>query len=198
MVPIFVFVPVFVHVLVLVLQQAATYSIAAVAGNWTILVLLLLLHVVFPLYLYWQLISQKTTRHVHQTIHRHPQNNPSLCSAPPCSVSSLTLTLWSYKLVFVIMIYDYDVTVYVPWLSSAAVGCESLSVSNVSSLLQLQHFTQLNTHYISALQLSVVGPETDPQWLRTLFLLLLLLLFMGFLLLSDFQFPKALSFLNRS
>jgi len=32
----FVFVPVFV--LVLVLQQAATYSITAVAGNWTILV----------------------------------------------------------------------------------------------------------------------------------------------------------------
>ena len=36
--------------------------------------------------------------------------------------------------------------------------------------------------------------ETGPQWLQTLFLLSLL----GFLLLSDFQFTKALSFLNRS
>ena len=33
-------------------------------------------------------------------------------------------------------------------------------------------------------------PETGPQWLRTLFLLLFLL--------SDFRFPKASSFLNRS
>jgi len=39
-VPIFVF----VLVLVLVLQQAATYSIAAVAGNWTILVIIIIIH----------------------------------------------------------------------------------------------------------------------------------------------------------
>jgi len=41
-----------------------------------------------------------------------------------------------------------------------------------------------------------VDPETGPRWLRTLLLLLLLLL--EFLQLSDFRFPKALSFLNRS
>jgi len=38
--------------------------------------------------------------------------------------------------------------------------------------------------------------ETGPQSLRTLFLFLFL--FLGFLLLSDFRFPKALSFINRS
>jgi len=44
-----------------------------------------------------------------------------------------------------------------------------------------------------------LDPETGPEWLRTLLLLLLLLfLLFGFLLLSDFRFPKALSFLNRS
>jgi len=42
--------------------------------------------------------------------------------------------------------------------------------------------------------LVVLDPETGPQWSRTLFLFLCLLL--G-LLLSDFPFPKALSFLNR-
>jgi len=40
-----------------------------------------------------------------------------------------------------------------------------------------------------------LDPETSPQTLPTLFLLLCL--FLG-LLLSDFQSPKALSFLNRS
>jgi len=41
---------------------------------------------------------------------------------------------------------------------------------------------------------SFLDPKTGPQRLRTLLLLLLL----GFLLVSDFQFPKAQSFLNRS
>ena len=39
----------------------------------------------------------------------------------------------------------------------------------------------------------LLDPETGPQWLRTLFFFLL-----SFLLFSDFQFPKTLSFLNRS
>jgi len=37
-----------------------------------------------------------------------------------------------------------------------------------------------------------LDPEMGPKWPRTLFLLL------GFLLLSHFRSPKALSFLNRS
>ena len=60
-VPILVFVLVFVFVLILVpvrvLQQAATYSIAAVAGNWTILVL------VFICSFHWSFKLTVTKKH---------------------------------------------------------------------------------------------------------------------------------------
>jgi len=44
-----------------------------------------------------------------------------------------------------------------------------------------------------SITIQFLEPETGPQWLRTLFVLLSV-----FLLLSDIQLPKALSFLNRS
>jgi len=43
-----------------------------------------------------------------------------------------------------------------------------------------------------------VGPGMGRQWLQTLMLFLLLLLLLGFFLLSDFQIPETFPFLNRS
>ena len=62
--------------------------------------------------------------------------------------------------------------------------------------LCLKHSRKLMKCSLGLSFLGILDPETGPQTLRTLFLSLLF--FLRFLLLSDFPFPKAPSFLNRS
>jgi len=71
----------------------------------------------------------------------------------------------------------------------------SLSLYTHNTLkLRLRRLSSVHNRLVKKEWSKFLDPKTGPQWLRTL----LMLFFIFLLYLSNFPFPKALSFLNRS